>query len=198
VDGCGARRTHRARRHDRHRHRRRHHRRWPPLHGASDCAGEIGHITIDVNGTALQVRQLRLPRSVRVGPAIARGAVEAIESGAPSRLADFAAATWRGHGADGYEAAADGDDLAREVVSDTAKYLGAGIANLVNVLNPEIVVVCGGVTLAGEWLFGPLRREVARRAFRPAVDACRIVPGALVGSAGVYGAACAFLQQRDA
>jgi len=81
-------------------------------------------------------------------------------------------------------------------VSETAKFLGTGIANLVNVLNPEVVVVCGGVTLAGDGLFVPLRREVARRAFRPAVEACRIVPGLLMGTAGVYGAARAFLVEE--
>jgi glucokinase len=82
------------------------------------------------------------------------------------------------------------------VVQDTARILGAAIANLVNVFNPEVVVVCGGVTLAGESLFAPLRREVTRRAFRPAVEVCRIVPGALTGSAGVYGAARSFLDSR--
>jgi glucokinase len=60
-----------------------------------------------------------------------------------------------------------------------------------------VVVVCGGVTLAGDGLFVPLRREVARRAFRPAVDACRIVPGILTGTAGVYGAARAFLVEEE-
>ena len=49
------------------------------------------------------------------------------------------------------------------------------------------------VTLAGDHLFVPLRRETARRAFKPAVAACRIVPGELVGTAGVYGAAKTFL-----
>jgi glucokinase len=61
------------------------------------------------------------------------------------------------------------------------------------VFNPEVVVICGGVTLAGDRLFTPLRRETARRAFKPAVAACRIVPGELVGTAGVYGAAKTFL-----
>jgi glucokinase len=92
-----------------------------------------------------------------------------------------------------YEAAHDEDELALEVVNDTARFLGAGIANLLNVFNPEVVVICGGVTLAGDRLFIPLRRETARRAFKPAVAACRIVPGELVGTAGVYGAAKTFL-----
>jgi glucokinase len=92
-----------------------------------------------------------------------------------------------------YEAAAGGDELALEVVNDTAKFLAVGVANLLNVFNPEVVVVCGGVTLAGDHLFVPLRREVSRRAFKPAVAACRIVPGELAGTAGVYGAAKVFL-----
>lgn len=95
-----------------------------------------------------------------------------------------------------YTAAHEGDALALEVVHDTAKFLGAGIANLVNVFNPEVVVIVGGVTSAGESLFGPLRREVSRRAFKPAVTACRFVPGTLTGTAGVYGAARAFLDQQ--
>jgi glucokinase len=86
-------------------------------------------------------------------------------------------------------------------VNDTAKFLGTAIANLVNVFNPEAVVICGGVTLAGDHLFVPLRREVARRAFKPAVSVCRIVPCELTGTAGVYGAAKIFLdtmgQRRD-
>jgi glucokinase len=56
------------------------------------------------------------------------------------------------------------------------------------------VVIAGGVTQAGETLFGPLRREVRKRAFKPAVDACEIVPGVLV-AAGVVGAVAAYKQQ---
>ena len=94
-----------------------------------------------------------------------------------------------------YEAAHDGDEYALEVVHETAKFLGTGVANIVNIFNPEVVVICGGVTLAGDKLFAPLRGEVKRRAFKPAVDACRIVPGELTGTAGVYGAAAVFAQR---
>jgi len=93
-----------------------------------------------------------------------------------------------------YQAANDGDEFALEVVKDTAKFLGAGVANLVNIFNPDTVVVLGGVTQAGDAIFVPLRAEVTRRAFKPAVKACRILPGELPGTAGVVGAAAAFLQ----
>jgi glucokinase len=164
------------------------------VHGASDVAGELGHMTIDTNGRRCGCGNDGCLEAYASGPAIARRAIEALEAGAESALrlisqgnvATITAQTV-------YEAAAAGDPLALEVVHDTARYLGAGVANLINILNPEVVVICGGVTRAGERLFAPLRREVTRRAFRPAVQACRIVPGSLPGTAGVFGAAKVFL-----
>ena len=68
----------------------------------------------------------------------------------------------------------------------------AGVANIINVLNPEMIVIAGGVTRAGEHLFGPLRSEVRRRAFRSSEEVCQIVPAQLAGTAGVIGAAGVF------
>jgi glucokinase len=91
-----------------------------------------------------------------------------------------------------YNAAKKGDPLANEIVKDTARYLGVGVANLLNIFNPDVVVIAGGVTQAGDVLFVPLLAEVKRRAFRPAVAAVRIVPGTLPGTAGVVGAVATF------
>jgi glucokinase len=167
-------------------------------HGATDCAAEFGHTTIDPEGRHCKCGNYGCLEAYASGPAIALRLVEALESGAESRtpamvegdLSRITAQTV-------YQAAQDGDALALEVVRDTAKYLGVGVANLVNVFNPEMVVICGGVTQAGERLFAPLRQEVTRRAFKPAVKVCRIVPGELTGTAGMYGAAASFLQLRQ-
>jgi glucokinase len=165
-------------------------------HGASDVAGEIGHTTIDTEGRRCKCGNYGCLEAYASGPNIALRAVEEIEAGAVSRLPSLVGGDLSKVTAQTvYQAAKDGDDLALEVVNDTARFLGVGIGNLLNVFNPEAVVVCGGVTLAGDHLFVPLRREVARRAFKPAVTACRIVPGELAGTAGVYGAAKAFLDQ---
>jgi glucokinase len=165
-------------------------------HGASDCAGEIGHTTVEVNGRRCKCGNYGCLEAYASGPAIARRAVEAIEAGQPTKLPDYVDGALEKITAQTvYQAAHDGDELAEEVVSDTAKFLGAGIANMINIFNPEIVVVFGGVTYAGEHLFGPLKREVAKRAFKPAVAVCRIVPAELVGTAGVYGAARTFIDQ---
>lgn len=168
-------------------------------HGASDVAGEIGHTTIDTEGRRCKCGNYGCLEAYASGPNIALRAVEELEAGAESRLRGLVGGDLGKITAQTvYQAAADGDELALEVVNDTAKVLGVGIGNLLNVFNPEVVVVCGGVTLAGDHLFEPLRREVARRAFKPAVTACRIVPGELAGTAGVYGAAKIFLDQTAA
>ncbi len=168
-------------------------------HGASDVAGEIGHTTIDTEGRRCKCGNYGCLEAYASGPNIAMRAIEALEAGAESRLPGLVGGDLQKITAQTvYEAAQGGDELALEVVNDTAKFLGAGIANLLNIFNPEVVVVCGGVTLAGDHLFVPLRREVARRAFKPAVQACRIVPGELINTAGVYGAARVFLDQTGA
>ena len=168
-------------------------------HGASDVAGEIGHTTIDTEGRRCKCGNYGCLEAYASGPNIAIRAIEEIEAGAVSRLPSYVGGDLKQITAQTvYLAAQEGDELALEVVNDTAKFLGVGIGNLLNVFNPEVVVVCGGVTLAGDHLFVPLRREVSRRAFKPAVVACRIVPGELAGTAGVYGAAKAFLDQTAA
>ncbi len=166
-------------------------------HGASDCAGEIGHMTIDMDGRRCGCGNYGCLEAYASGPAIAMRAIEQVRSGAESSLADLVGGDLDLVTAQTvYHAATLGDELAREVVRATAQYLGAGIANLVNVFNPDLVVIAGGVTQAGDRLFEPLRRVVAQRAFKPAVDACQVVPGTLGGLAGVFGAAKVHLERR--
>jgi len=165
--------------------------------GASDVAGEIGHMSIDSNGRRCKCGNDGCLEAYASGPAIAARAVEGIEAGADTSLPRYVKDDLTKITAQiVYEAAHDGDEYALDVVHDTAKFLGTGVANIVNIFNPDVVVICGGVTLAGEKLFAPLRSEVKRRAFKPAVDACRIVPGELTGTAGVYGAAAVFVQHK--
>ena len=167
-------------------------------HGASDIAGEIGHMTIDSTGRRCKCGNYGCLEAYASGPNIAARAVEGIEAGADTALPGFVGGDLSKITAQVvYEAANKGDMFALEVVRDTAKFLGAGVASIINIFNPEVVVICGGVTLAGDRLFVPLRDEVKRRAFKPAVDVCRILPGTLPGTAGVYGAAKVFVDQHQ-
>ncbi len=165
-------------------------------HGSSDVAGEIGHMTIDSTGRRCGCGNYGCLEAYASGTAIAERAREALagetegvlltmcEGQLPKVTAQMV-----------YKAANEGDLIAIDVVRETARFLGAGIGALLNVLNPEVVVLAGGVVNAGEALFAPLKVEIRRRAFAPAVDACRIVPGMLGGSAGVVGAVAAFKAQ---
>lgn len=166
-------------------------------HGASDVAGEIGHTTIDSTGRRCGCGNYGCLEAYASGPAIAERAREALAGGEPSAMPALVGGDLsRLTAALVYQAAREGDRLALEVVRETARLLGAGVANLLNIFNPDVVVLAGGVTQAGDALFEPMRAEVRRRAFKPAVDACRIVPGALQGKAGVIGAIATFAQQK--
>jgi glucokinase len=168
-------------------------------HGASDAAGEIGHTTIDSTGRRCKCGNYGCLEAYASGPAIADRAREALILTPSSIIVEMAG----GNPADitaqmVYDASAKGDELARDVVRETARFIGTGVANLLNIFNPEVVVLAGGVAQAGEDLFGPVRAEVRRRAFKPNVDACRIVAGTLDGAAGVVGAVATFLAEYPA
>ncbi len=165
-------------------------------HGSSDIAGEIGHTTIDVTGRRCKCGNYGCLEAYASGPSIAERAREQLQGDHSSIMYQLV------HGelerltaAIVYDAAKKGDETALEVVRETARFLGAGLANLLNVFNPDVVVIAGGVTQAGATLFEPLKREVRKRAFAAAVEACRIVPGSLPGNAGVVGAVASFKQQ---
>ena len=162
-------------------------------HGASDAAGEFGHITIDSTGRKCKCGNYGCLEAYASGPNIAARAVEGIEAGVESALVELVDGDLEKiTAATVYEGVVLGDAYAHEVMKETAKFLGVGVANLINALNPDAVVIAGGVTRAGDHLFVPLRKEVRKRAFRSAVDACRIVPAALPETAGVIGAAGIF------
>jgi len=166
-------------------------------HGASDVAGEIGHMTIEANGRRCGCGNYGCLEAYASGPAIAMRAREALANGEPSALRDLCEGDLlKLTAATVYRASGTGDTVASDVVRETARFLAIGVANILNVFNPDVVVLAGGVAKAGDSLFLPLRAEVRRRAFKPAVDACRIVPGALDGSAGMVGAVAAFLAEH--
>lgn len=166
------------------------------FHGVSDAAGEIGHMTIEANGRKCKCGNYGCLEAYASGPAIALRAVEGIESGAESllpalvngKLEEITAATV-------YEGVVLGDPYANDVMRETAKLLGAGVANIINVLNPAMVVIAGGVTRAGDHLFSPLRAEVRRRSFKSSQEACQIVSAQLPGTAGLIGAIAVFKRE---
>lgn len=167
------------------------------FHGASDLAGEVGHMTIDSTGRKCKCGNYGCLEAYASGPAIAARAIEGLEAGAASLLPSLVDGDLSRLTAETvYEAIVAGDVYAKEVMRETAKFLGTGLANLINLLNPDMIVISGGVTRAGEHLLEPLRSEVRRRAFRKGFETCEIVVSELGGMAGVVGAAATFRVER--
>jgi glucokinase len=160
------------------------------LLGVSGTAGEIGHMTIDVNGPRCVCGNTGCLEVLAAGPAIARAAQEAVRGGTVSTLLTHAGGRIEAITARIVaEAAAAGDALAAQVFNRAATYVGVGVANVLNLLNPAMVIIGGGVSNAGALLLDPVRTTARQRAFaRPARDA-RIVLSSLGDDVGAIGAA---------
>jgi len=163
--------------------------------GAGGTAGEVGHMSIDGSGSLCNCGGRGCWETLASGTALAREARRRIKEGAGASILDHA-----GGDADKvtatvvYEAAQAGDALARELIARTGYYVGVGLANLVNVLNPEVIVIGGGLASMGDMLLGPAFEEAKRRAFRQAYQAVRFARAELGQDSAVIGAAAYALQ----
>ena len=158
--------------------------------GVSGSAGEIGHMTIDVSGPKCNCGNTGCLEMLVSGTAVAREAVRRISRGERSSLIEIVEGGIENITAEEVEVAARGGDcLASEVISEAAIYLGVGMVNLVNIFNPEMIVVGGGMAKMGDLLLNPASQVVRERAFSLSAQTVRIVPAQLGDDAGVLGAA---------
>ncbi len=165
-------------------------------HGASGMAGEIGHITVVPYGPLCGCGNRGCLEALASGTAIARQARERVARGVPTLISDLAEGDPEHITAKLVaEAASQGDVEAQEIIAEAMNYLGIGMANLVNLFNPQLIVIGGGLTSIGESLLGPVRRAVNQRAFREQAQAVRVVRAGLGSNVGVLGAAAVALAQ---
>jgi glucokinase len=165
-------------------------------HGADGMAGEIGHVTIMPYGPHCGCGNRGCLEALASGTAIARQARESVVRGVPTLMADLAGGDAKRITAKLVaEAASQGDVEAQEILAEAMNYLGIGMANLVDLFNPQLIVIGGGLTNIGEALFGPVRRAIDRRALRSLAQRVRVVPAALGDKVGVLGAAAVALAQ---
>jgi glucokinase len=162
--------------------------------GATGAAGELGHtlIGVDASGGMPQPGEFPQPGSLEAlaaGRVLDRLAAQIAERSPSSSLGMLAAGGKAVNGRDAVEAAQAGDPEAIEAVRTLGERLGIGIANALNTFDPDVVVVGGGVSIAGELLLGPAR-EVARRFALPGIGERTEIRLARHGQqAGVRGAA---------
>lgn len=166
--------------------------------GASGSAGEIGHMTIEVNGPGCECGNSGCLEQLAAGKAIAREAKERLSSGERSSLTETVAGKIENITAKEVAVAArEGDSLAGDVIYGAATYLGVGMVNLVNIFNPEMIVVGGGIASMGDLLLGPARQMVKERAFPESSAVVRIVTTELGNDAGLLGAAHFVFKQES-
>jgi glucokinase len=159
--------------------------------GSVGAAAELGHMVVEIDGPPCQGNcpNRGCLEAVASGTALAREAGVAASSHPSSALGRAAASGRALGGALVTELAHDGDPVARDVLALIGSRLGVGVANYVNIFNPEYVVLGGGVMGAGELLLEPVRAEVAARALPPGRDLVRVVTARFGGEAGMVGAA---------
>lgn len=166
--------------------------------GASGSAGEVGHMTIDVNGPRCNCGGTGCLEMLASGKAVAREAIRRINDGESSSLPGAVSGMLENITAKEVgEAAREGDRLAIDVITGAATYLGVGLANLVNILNPEIIVIGGGLSNLGDLLLEPARKVMQKRAFQLPAKAVRIVPSQLGDDAGILGIAVFARMQKN-
>jgi glucokinase len=159
--------------------------------GSSGAAAELGHMVIDINGPPCQGNcpNRGCVETMASGTALAREARQAASDQPDSGLARAQANGYELTGPLVTELAHDGDAAALGVLELIGTRLGVAIASFVNIFNPQVVVVGGGVMAAGDLLLEPARAVVAARALGPPREEVRIVPAALGVEAGMIGAA---------
>ncbi|NBV39410.1 MAG: ROK family protein, partial [Verrucomicrobia bacterium] len=167
------------------------------MRGANGNAAELGHITLDIKGPACPCGGNGCFEMYASGTAIARRTREALASGVKSSILSLAGNLENVTTHHVLQALAQNDPLAVKIWDESMEYLGRGLAVIIDVFNPEIIVVGGGVTAAGDVLFKPMREKALRYAFPRLAAVCSIVPAGLGGDVGVVGAAaCAFEASR--
>jgi glucokinase len=159
------------------------------VRGSAGIAGAAGWFAIDPRWKP-SYGEVGCWEAEAAGPALARRAAEALAEGRPSALRTVCAERLDALTAEMVtDAARAGDPVAREVVEKTAEALTMGVANLISALNPQVVVLGGGLMQAKDLFLEPIRRGVPRWAQPLAARQCRIEPTGLGEDAGLLGAA---------
>ncbi len=155
-----------------------------------DVAAELGHITVETDGLICPCGNSGCLESYASGRAVVNAVVSEIEAGRETMLSECCEGNlYRITPRHVFEYALEGDTLAREVLKNAGRYLGVGIASLVNIFSPQAVLIGGGLANAWDILVEEAKREARRRAFDELIEAVKIIPAGLSDDAGIVGAA---------
>ncbi|GMW02475.1 MAG: sugar kinase [Candidatus Hydrogenedentota bacterium] len=169
------------------------------LRGIDGTAAEIGHLCVQRDGRECGCGAKGCIEQYASVTGMVRTAVEGLKAGRQSRLTGMCGGDPNAiTGKLISDAHAAGDEFAGWVLHETGVWLGTACASLINLLNPEMIVLCGGGIAAGEPLFKPTRETALAQSFEVPGRRCQIVPAGLGNDAGVIGCAgCALERYRE-
>ncbi len=160
-----------------------------------DMAAELGHITVEADGIRCLCGNNGCLESYASARAMVTRVVEALEEGEESLLRQCCEGNiYKITSEDIYNYALEGDGLARETLKTAGRYLGVGIASLVNIFSPEAVIIGGGLIGAWNILVEEAKREAQKRAFESLIKDVEFLPASLGDDAGLVGAASIILK----
>ncbi len=167
-------------------------------HGATLTAGEIGHIPVNMSGPLCNCGGRGCLERYVGNRFIVERARERIESGEKSLIVELVGGDLGKVTPELIsQAALKGDKLAKEIWNEVGRYIGVALAGLVNLLNPEIVIIGGGVANARSLVFDPIRQTIKERAMRMPAKMVRVVQAKLGGDAGMIGAGILVWEKMD-
>lgn len=165
--------------------------------GASGAAGEVGHIVVALDGPTCGAGHVGCLEAFASGTAIAARAREQIAAGGLARTARLAEQDPPLSAETVYLAGQQGEAEATAIIQTAGRYLGMGLAGLINVFNPQVIVLGGGLTNMGDTILGPAVETARTRSFEQSFTDVRIVEGELGERAPALGA-IAVARNRDA
>ena len=163
--------------------------------GKSGAAGEVGHVVIDIDGPPCGCGSRGCLEAFASGTAIGRRGEELLTAGEAPELARLAAKEGPVTAEMMARAAEKGDAACREAFREAARYLGTALAGLINIFDPEAIVLGGGVSRAGELIFAPARATMESLAMSKPVTA-RLVPAELGDLSGALGLVAVLAEAR--
>lgn len=161
--------------------------------GHTSNALEIGHITVDPNGPRCNCGNIGCLEAMSSGTSIAKRGKEAVSTNVETSLKNYENIT----SYEVFKEAENGDEVSKDIIDKALTYLGIGVANAISIFDPEMIIIGGGVSKAGDIVFDTIRKVVNKRCFKTMAESCEIVPAGLGAEAGVVGAvALAILESK--
>lgn len=159
------------------------------ISGFSGAGGEIGHIKLEKDGKLCGCGQRGCFEAYASATGMIREAVSRLAVNKNNLLYELIDRKIdKLEAKDIFDAAKQGDSFSLDIIEYETEYLAMGIGNILNILNPEVVVIGGGVALAGDILFNPLKEKLKKYVLPVALEDLKIVPGVLGNEAGIKGA----------